>query len=433
MLLSTKCATALLGTASEKCPFAVPPESPAAKSRRQKAPTSWHLVCIRTVQPPTVEKLSYLCWLKKQVVMVKFKDISGALAQWAPPALAESYDNVGLLVGEPDTPATGVLINLDVTEALLDEAQAKGANLILTHHPIWFGPRKRLNGEDYVSRILLKAIRQGIGLLACHTNLDNVQDGVNRRIGERLGVQDMRILAPKSDLALHLGVHVPLAYHQPVLEAMLEVGAGKRGNYSHASFSTPGTGTFQALEGAQPFVGAIGQVEQQEEVLIQVILPSYLKGAVLSAMRRAHPYEMPSYHIFPQNGPWNEVGSGMIGILPTPLSKADFLAHVKKQFGCGGIRYADAPVETVQKVAWCGGAGSFLTQAARRAGADAFVTGDITYHKFFDNEGELLLLDIGHHESEQFTSDLLHEKLSEKFPTFAVHLSEINTNPVKYF
>lgn len=261
---------------------------------------------------------------------MKVRDIAKALEQLAPPTLAEAYDNVGLLVGEPDAEATGVLINLDVTEALIDEARALGTNLIVTHHPIWFTGLKRLNGENYVSRIILKAIREGVALYACHTNLDNVRTGVNRMIGERLGALNMRILSPK---------------------------------------------------------------------------------------RADEP----------------EIGSGMIGELPAAITREEFLALVKDRFGCGGIRYADASIAAIQRVAWCGGAGSFLIANAIGAGADAFLTGDITYHKFFDNEGKILLLDIGHHESEQFTSHLLHGYLSETFPTFAVRLSEIKTNPVKYY
>jgi dinuclear metal center YbgI/SA1388 family protein len=260
---------------------------------------------------------------------VRIKDIARAIEEFAPPQLAESYDNVGLLVGDPNTEATGVLINLDVTESLIDEAVAEGINLIVTHHPIWFTGLKRLNGDNYVSRIIIKAIQKGVALYACHTNLDNVMAGVNNMIGERLGVENMRILSPKN------------------------------------------------LD--------------------------------------------------------SSVGSGMIGELPRAYSKNDFLALVKERFGCGGIRYADAPVEKVWRVAWCGGAGSFLISNAIHAGADVFFTGDITYHKFFDNENRILLLDIGHHESEQFTSNLLHRHLSKTFPTFAVRLSKIETNPVRYY
>jgi dinuclear metal center YbgI/SA1388 family protein len=263
---------------------------------------------------------------------MKIKDIARAIEEFAPPFLAESYDNVGLLIGDPNAEATGVLINLDVTETLIDEAVAAGINLIVTHHPIWFTSLKRLNGENYVSRIIIKAVRQGVALYACHTNLDNIQAGVNRMIGERLGVQDMRILSTKRD---------------PRMEA--------------------------------------------------------------------------------------ETGSGMIGELERPYGKEEFLALVKERFHCGGIRYADAPVQEIKRVAWCGGAGSFLISNALAAGADAFFTGDITYHKFFDNEDRILLLDIGHYESEQFTSNLLHSHLSKTFPTFAVRLSKIETNPVRYY
>lgn len=364
---------------------------------------------------------------------MKFKSIVKALHAWAPSSLAESYDNVGLIVGDPNAECTGVLINLDVTEALLDEAIGKGANLILTHHPIWFGPRKRLNGEDYVSRIIIKAIKNDIGLLACHTNLDNVRHGVNAVIGKRLGISQPKILSPKKELLLKLGVYVPVQQAIQVRDALFAAGAGKAGNYDQASFSSNGTGTFRPLEGANPVIGQVGEQAQVAESLIEVIFPSYLKGSVLSALHAAHPYEVPAYTVQSTQNKFDEVGSGMIGSFPAPMAKEDFLRHVKEVFHCGGIRYADFPGETVQKVAWCGGAGSFLTGAALRAGADAFVTGDITYHKFFDNESRMLLLDIGHYESEQFTSHLIYEFMSENFVTFAVHLSDIRTNPVKYF
>ncbi len=366
-------------------------------------------------------------------LVMKFKDISNLLAQWAPPSLAESYDNVGLLVGNPNTECTGVLINLDVTESLIDEALEKGVNLIVTHHPIWFGARKRLNGEDYVSRIIIKAIKSDVGLLACHTNLDNVNHGVNYKIGQLLGVEQPKILSPKRDLVRKLSVYVPQDATAAVQDALFAAGAGQIGNYSEASFTASGTGTFKPMAGAQPAIGTIGERESVAEHLLEVIFPDYLQGAVLRALQNAHPYEVPAYQVVQTIGKGLEIGSGMIGDLQAPMAKADFLAHVKKTFRCGGIRYADFPGETIQKVAWCGGAGSFLTRSAIRAGADAFVTGDITYHKYFDNEDSILLMDIGHYESEQFTSQLLRDFISEKFATFAVHLSEIETNPVKYF
>lgn len=258
--------------------------------------------------------------------------VAAALESWAPLPVAESYDNVGLLVGHPNMEVSGILVNLDMTESVVDEAIALGFNMIVAHHPIWFMPRKRLNGEDYVSRTIMRAIKHDIALYACHTNLDNVRTGVNHRICEQLGLVNTTFLQAKK------------------------------------SSEAP-----------------------------------------------------------------EQYGSGMIGNLPSSLSKSDFLATVKDAFHCGGIRYADSSHTSIQKVAICGGAGSFLIQEARKQGADAFVTADITYHKFFDNEQDILLLDIGHYESEQFTSEMIHEFLSEKFRNFAVRLSSVNTNPVKYF
>ncbi|MBL0016869.1 MAG: Nif3-like dinuclear metal center hexameric protein [Bacteroidetes bacterium] len=334
---------------------------------------------------------------------MKIKDIARAIEEFAPASLAESYDNVGLLVGDPNAEATGVLINLDVTEELIDEAVAAGINMIVTHHPIWFTGIKRLIGDNYVSRIILKAIRENVALYACHTNLDNVQDGVNRMIGERMGIENMRILSTKREQLLKL-----VFYGHAEELAIL----------SDAVFAA-GARDLRTTD-----VGRQGRVE--------CIMPTYRKGAILNALRAAHLGQELVYHVLPTLDTDSETGSGMIGMLPEAISKPDFLAMVKERFGCGAIRYADAGIEKVQRVAWCGGAGSFLISNAISAGADAFITGDITYHKFFDSEGRILLLDIGHFESEQFTSNLLHSYLSETFPTFAVRLSRIVTNPVKY-
>lgn len=365
---------------------------------------------------------------------MKIADLIRYLDQLAPPALAESYDNVGLLVGEPHTEITGVLINLDVTEAVIGEAATKGCNVLVTHHPIWFTPRSRLNGEDYVSRCILAAIRQGVALVAVHTNLDNVMEGVNRRISEKLGLTGCRILQPKTGTLRKLVTYVPLADTQKVLESLWAAGAGKIGDYDQASFSHSGTGSFRPLEGANPAIGAVGNPEKVEENRLELVFPAYLKSAVIQALISSHPYEEVAYQVIETQNSVAEIGSGMIGKLPSPLPPAEFLALVRDTFGCGGIRYTEAPgLQLIENVAVCGGAGSFLIGPARRAGAHALVTADVTYHKFFDPEGRFMLLDIGHWESEQFTSGLLAEVISQKFPTFAVRLSEMKTNPVKYF
>lgn len=335
---------------------------------------------------------------------MKIKDIARSLEQWAPPSLAESYDNVGLLVGDPNAEATGVMINLDVTEALLDEAAQAGINLIVTHHPIWFMPRKKLNGEDYVSRIIIKAIKMDIALYACHTNLDSVETGVNEMIGRKLGATNMRILQPKKDALIQMVAYADTQHLNAISAAVTEAGCQQ-----------------------------LHTLPQGASTRLEMVLPAFAKGQVLNALS-SHSIgkPVPTQSLSLQDK-WNAAGSGMIGTLPTPMDKADFLAHVKQTFGCGGIRYADAPLEKIKKVAWCGGAGSFLIKSAMRAGADTFVTGDITYHKFFDSEDKMLLMDIGHFESEQFTSELIYTHLSKTFSNFAVRLSEIRTNPVKYY
>lgn len=364
---------------------------------------------------------------------MKIQDIIQVLDNFAPPALQESYDNSGLMVGEPGKECSGVLISLDLTEDVVEEAFRRGCNLIVSHHPIWFQARKRLNGEDYVSRVILSAIRKEIGLYSIHTNLDNVHSGVNRVICERLGLQNTRILDPKGGLLMKLVTYVPESHTQPVLDALYSAGAGAIGAYDECSFVSEGEGSFRPLNQANPFIGTIGQREIVREKKVELVFHSWHKSKIINALISSHPYEEVAWQIFRIENASAEYGSGQIGTLENPMGKMDFLALVKEKFECGGIRYADANLETIRTVAVCGGSGSFLIPAAMRAGADVLLTGDVTYHKFFDGEGRMMILDIGHFESEQFTSTLILEILSGKFPNFALHLSEIRTNPVHYY
>lgn len=364
---------------------------------------------------------------------MKIKQIANAIESWAPRPLAESYDNVGLLVGDPNLEVTGAVINLDMTEEVLDEAIATGANMVIAHHPIWFTGRKRLNGEDYVSRIIIKAVKNDLALYAVHTNLDNVHTGVNEMIARKLGLKNTSILRPKGDTLRKLTVYVPRKRRKNLLEALWAAGAGRIGDYDKASFSGKGTGSFRPLDGSNPSIGDVNTYEEVKEARIEVVFPYFLQGAVIRAMKIAHPYEEIAFEVMPALNPIKEIGSGMIGELKNGMAKADFLKFVKETFACGGIRYSDCERDIIKKIAICGGSGSFLIKDAMRAGVDALVTGDITYHKFFDNEGKFLLMDIGHYESEQFTSQLIYDFISEKFPTFAVRLSKVKTNPVKYY
>jgi dinuclear metal center YbgI/SA1388 family protein len=364
---------------------------------------------------------------------MKIQEILNELEYLAPPALQESYDNSGLMVGEPGIECTGALLTLDITEAVIEEAAHLGVNLIIAHHPIWFQARKRLNGEDLVSRCILLAIRKNIALYSIHTNLDNVLSGVNQVIAQKLGLKNLKILDPKPALLLKLVVYVPKDYSEKLLNALFQAGAGKIGAYDECAFVSEGIGSFRPSDSAKPFSGTAGVREQAQENRVEVIFQSWLKNRVIAAMYQSHPYEEVAWQLFRTENTLGEYGSGMIGELEHDLPKQEFLALVKEAFKTGGIRYADKQGEFVRKIAVCGGSGSFLIPNALRAKADALLTADISYHKFFDGEGRMMILDIGHFESEQFTPLLIHEVLSKKFTNFALHLSKIRTNPVQYY
>lgn len=364
---------------------------------------------------------------------MKLKELTNFLESLAPLSSQESYDNSGLIVGDPQMELTGALVSLDCIESVVDEAIAKNCNLIIAHHPILFKGLKRLNGSDYVQRTLLKAIKNDIALYAIHTNLDNYQFGVNAEIGKRLELTNIRVLAPKQEVLVKLVVFVPNEHAENVMSALFAAGAGAIGNYGECSFSTQGTGTFLPLEGSNPFIGKRGERESVSETKIEVLVSKHILNSVVKVMKEAHPYEEVAYEAYPILNENKVEGSGMIGTLSQPISTVDFLQFLKSTFNCGVIRHTALISETIQTVAYCGGAGSFLLNHAISQNADIFITGDYKYHEFFDADKRIIIADIGHYESEQFTSNLLEGILTKKFPKFAVHLTGVNTNPINYF
>lgn len=364
---------------------------------------------------------------------MKLAELIDYLEAFAPPALQESYDNCGLITGQRNMDIKGVLVTLDCTEAVVDEALENGCNVIVAHHPIVFSGLKKINGRNYVERVIIKAIKNDVAIFAIHTNLDHVPAGVNRRIGERIGLQNMRILAPKKDLLCKLVTFAPHAYAEKVREAMFAAGAGTISNYDECSFNVEGYGTFRGNADSNPQVGEKGVLVTEPETRIEVIFPAYAEGKIVSALKKAHIYEEVAYDVYALTNSWNGAGAGMVGELPEALPLADFLAHLKTTMETACIRYTPVEGKTIRKVAVCGGAGSFLVGAAKGAGADVLVTADFKYHQFFDGENQLVIADIGHYESEQFTKDLLLEVINKKFTTFAVRKSGINTNPITYF
>ena len=363
---------------------------------------------------------------------MKIRDITNAIAAFAPLQYQESYDNAGLLFGNADWELTGVLLTLDATEAVIDEAIEKKCNLVLAHHPIVFGGLKKINGNNYVERVAIKAIKNDIAIYAAHTNLDNVRNGVCNIMAQRLDLQQCSVLSPKRELLRKLYTFVPQADAEKVRAALFAAGAGHIGAYNECSYNVDGTGTFKAGAGTNPYVGEVGQRHIESETKVEVIFPVYLENAVLKALTGSHPYEEVAYDIVKLENVYAEVGSGLIGELKTPMEEEAFLRWVKQQFNTGCVRYTPLRGRPVKKVALCGGAGSFLLKRAISAGADAFISADFKYHEFFDAENQIVIADVGHFESERFTVELFYHILTEKFPNFAPLKSTIRTNPVNY-
>jgi dinuclear metal center YbgI/SA1388 family protein len=364
---------------------------------------------------------------------MKIKEILSALENLAPSALQEDYDNAGLIIGRPDEEIKGCLICIDVNESVIDEAISKNCHLIISHHPVIFKGIKRLTGQTVTERIVARAIREDIAICAVHTNLDNVREGVNRALSEKLGLVNPAILRKSSGVLRKLVVFCPVDYADKLREALFGAGAGHIGEYDQCSFNAEGTGTFRASDKTNPFVGKPGEIHHEQEVRIETIFPSYRQNSIIAALIASHPYEEVAYDIYPLLNDFDQTGAGMIGKLKQKMSEAEFLRMLKEVLNVPCIRHSPLLGRTVETVAICGGSGSFLLPDAIRQKADFFVTGDIRYHQFFDAEGVIVIADAGHYESEQFTCNLLADYLKKKFATFAVQISKTPVNPVNYF
>jgi dinuclear metal center YbgI/SA1388 family protein len=364
---------------------------------------------------------------------MKLSQLATYLETIAPLAYQEDYDNAGLIVGNPDQDIRQVLISLDCTEAVVDEAITANCQVIISHHPIVFRGLKKFNGKSYVERVVEKAIRNNIALYAIHTNLDNVLPGVNARICEILEVDNCRFLVPKHGLLKKLVTYVPQSHAEQVRNALFNAGAGNIGNYSECSFSSEGTGTFKGDEDSNPYVGEPGKRHLEDEVKIETVYPANLESKILMALVLAHPYEEVAYDMYALTNQHQQVGSGMIGELDQPVDAEEFLYHLKEKMHVHVIKHTAFTGRPIKKVAVCGGSGSFLLKQAIAAGADIFITADYKYHEFFDAEGKIIIADIGHFESEQFTQQLLYDMLRNKFAELNLRITSVNTNPVKYF
>ncbi len=365
---------------------------------------------------------------------MQLRQIIHHLEALAPSVYQESYDNSGLQVGLPDAEISGILIALDFTEAVLEEAESRGCNLVVAHHPLLFKGLKRISDNTAIGRMVWKAIQKGIHLYAIHTNLDHMAHGVNRILAQKLGLENTRILIPQKDTLRKLQVYVPQKEAPQLLEALFNAGAGQVGEYSECSYQISGKGTFRPSENADPTIGKAGGArEEVTEIKVQVLVPKHRERPVLEAMFKAHPYEEVAYDLLDLANENPHQGIGMIGNLPEAETVPDFLKRIKDALHTGCIRYTEPATQAIRKVAVCGGSGAGFLGAALRAGADAYVTADFKYHEFFDAEGRILIADVGHWESEQYTTELLLTYLRKKLPNFAVHSAGSITYPVRYF
>ena len=364
---------------------------------------------------------------------MKISDLISVLEYYAAPELQEDYDNSGLITGMKNWDCKGVLCSLDVTPAVIQEAVEKNCNLVIAHHPVIFKGLKKINGNNYVEQVIIESIKNDIAVYAVHTNLDNILMGVNGMIAKKLNLQNASILQPKNKILRRLITFAPDDKAGMVRDAVFAAGAGHIGKYSECSFNSQGTGTFKAGEGTDPYVGKKGERHHEKETKIEIVYPFFLENQVVEALIKNHPYEEVAYDIFTMDNVHFGIGSGVVGELEQPVEEKDFLKLIKKIFGAGVVRHSELLSKPIKKVAVCGGAGSFLIGKAVQSGADIYITSDVKYHEFFDTNGRIVLADIGHYESEQFTTDLIHDLLAEKFPTFAVLKTSVNTNPVKYF
>jgi dinuclear metal center YbgI/SA1388 family protein len=363
---------------------------------------------------------------------MKIKDITACIEEIAPLNYAEDFDNIGLLIGNYATEVSGVLVTLDTLEVTINEAIENNCNLIVSFHPIIFSGLKKLNGKNYVERVVLKAIQNNIAIYAMHTALDNSIQGVNAKICEVLGLVNTKILIPQKNTLKKLITYVPSENVNQVRQALFEAGAGNIGNYDQCSYNTEGYGTYRGNENANPTLGKKGILHTEKEVLVSVIFEKHKQSNIIQALLNAHPYEEVAYDILSLDNINKEIGIGMVGNLKEPKNELDFLQFVKKTMHTNCIRHSKLLNKPIKKVAVLGGSGSFAIQNAISAKADIYITSDIKYHEFHKAENKLIIADIGHYESEQFTKNLLVDILTKKFPNFAVVLSQRKTNPIYY-
>lgn len=359
-------------------------------------------------------------------------DLIGWFEEFAPQTLQEEYDNCGLQVGDKNTPITAVLLTLDITNEVVDEAIQYNCNVIVAHHPLIFKALKKITPENHIQNIIIRLIKNNISLFIAHTNIDNVIEGVNSQIADKLELTNRSVLLPLNNSFAKIITFIPEKHATKVQQALFEAGAGTIGNYDCCSFTSLGKGSFRAKTNANPFVGEVNKLHTEPEVRIEMIFPKYLQQNIIESLIQSHPYEEPAYDVLHLENANNRLGAGLVGWLPSPMDEIEFLEKMKKILHCEMIKHTKLRTKKISKVALCGGSGAFLIKNALNAKADIFITGDLKYHDYFEANESIVLADFGHFETEQYTKHIFYEIITKKMPKFVVRISETKTNPINY-
>lgn len=363
---------------------------------------------------------------------MKLKSIIEKINSEYPFSIQENYDNSGLQIGFLQNTISNILVCFEINEEVVKESIKKKCQLIITHHPLIFSPIKNLITKDHKSKLIINLIKNSISVLSLHTNLDNHRFGVSYVLAKKLNLNSIKILQPKQNLLKKLVFFCPIKKSDYVLNKILDVGAGKIGDYSECSFSSLGEGSFKGLENSNQHVGEkyIRHIEKEKK--IEVVFENYLEKKIIHELLKTHPYEEPAYEIYSLKNSHNYFGSGVYGTLEQSEEKDSFIKKIKKELSLKTIKTNKTKIEKIKKIALCGGSGAFLINSAKQKKCDIFISGDIKYHDF-ENSPNMVIADIGHYESEIHTKLLLVDILKKINNNFALFLSEKDTNPIEYY
>lgn len=356
---------------------------------------------------------------------MKIEEVIAYLEQKFPLHWQEDFDNCGIQCGDKEREITGVMVCFDLSEKVIEEAIVKNCNMVVSHHPIIYRTGlKKVEPTNRVGKIICKALENKILLYSMHTNMDSGLNGGNVLFAHKLGLENLQVLSPKTDMLKKLVVFVPIEDAIQLREALFEAGAGSLGKYKNCSYNVKGMGTFTPTEGAEPTIGSVGVSEQVAEERIEVVFPAHAQKKIVEVLFKNHPYEEPAFDIIKLENLNNHIGLGRVGEIPEPMEVESFLLFAKQQLNLQVIKYSGNIGKKIKKVAVCGGGGASFVMDALSMGADIYMTGDIKYHDFFLPENKMIVADIGHFEGENFIREIIYNEINDFFTNFASYISE---------